>query len=198
MADIFRTSPTDIGKVDRLLSFIQDNVFLFGFGQDEEWTNDYGVGVDDENPPVISRAATSIYNPTFYKKADQILPVVKSDCGVFSMSSCTDISPTTKWTLLPIDTEGEIETVYAVKPTNIYLSVTISPEDRTLLGLTEIQYRTVGLYRKPIFNSGVDLNKSLYLVSEIQDPGILYWYSNHTPQVFSATDCSTVKIIINQ
>ena len=198
MAEVVNRTLTNKFRTHRILSLIENSNFIFGFGKNTQWKGEGISIIDDLNPPPASRLDSSILEPLVYKKAFNLAPVVKSSCEALDLLDCTTLQTVSEeWVLLDWRTQEDLNLLYTIDPTNLYVEVNLSKTDIDSLSLNSFIFRTVGLFAKPTFKSGVNTNKLLYLPSELSNPGILCWHANLTPQSINNTDCSKISLIFN-
>ncbi len=189
---IFNKVITSTGKVDRLLRFIQESNIFFAFGQSTPWTNEWGAGISDINPPEPKEEDKTIPNPFIYKKAIKAMPVVPSGCGEMPFNNCSEVEANgKKWTAVDIET-NPVELFYILKPRHIYLKAELQAVE-----FIEPSFRSVGLFKGLTLNESAPQDEIAYRAYDVKDPGVLYWASYNTPIYKQPNKVSEFEIIIS-
>lgn len=198
MAEIIKRTLTNKFRAQRAISLVSSNNFIFGFGRAIEWSSTTELGISDSNPPTPSREAITIDSPILYKKAFNMAPIVRSNCAALDLEDCSTLQTTDdEWVLLDWKSPGDLELIYKLEPSHVYIECNLSKGDIVSLSLSPFTYRSVGLFANPTFKTGVNTSKLLYSASEISSPGALCWHANMTPQTIQRIDCSKISIILN-
>ncbi len=183
MTDIFNTENLLVGRVGRLLAFLEyANNFYIAIGKSSPWTNDYGVGINDNNPPKPNINLSNIPETIIYKKVETVIPAVASN-------TCADINLDSKD--FEVLAEGSLvqKTYNFIKPDKIYYSNGELRAYPTHLYIsTKVEYtdydtssfRAIGFYTSIDLKQGVDRNKLIVLPNEV-NKGLIHWASYSTP-----------------
>jgi hypothetical protein len=185
MTDVIKYQVPIVGKVDRLLNLINNNIFYFVLGKSTQWE-------DDSEPPSPSEEIELVAEPIIIKQAKFVNPAVLSDCGDIDFRDCgfTNLDGQ-KLTLVDLENTS-ISNLKKLNPQYLYVSVEITPAD-----LPVDSWRIVGLFNDVIFKSDVNPNKVFFLPEEVQEYGSLYWASYSTPLFKQVNKITVLEVLLN-
>lgn len=180
---VVQKGTTDLFKAYLISSLISTNSFYFIYGGTDPWPN-------SDTPPVVTgeERTLDLIAPLVWSRATLASPAVESTCSYINNGTQITIDESV-WTLIQVD-----NLVSGQLATNLYISNIVNRPD---LGVSTIRYMAIVI--GTTFNTGVNVNKTLFQPSEIDFPGYLIYLANFSPITLAdcGVDSTKFGVIIN-